>query len=94
MASKRSREALAGWLSWLGIVLQSKKSPVQFLVRALAWVAGSVPGQGMYERQQMLLSHIAVSLPLPPFPSPLKNNLSYIFKIVKPRWKNKEMHNT
>ena len=30
------------WLSGLGVVLQSKRSPVQFPVRAPAWVAGSV----------------------------------------------------
>ena len=29
-------------LSWLGVILQSERSMVQFLVRAHAWVAGSV----------------------------------------------------
>ena len=30
------------WFSWLGIILQSERSRVQFLVRAHAWVAGLV----------------------------------------------------
>ena len=47
------------WLSGLGIILQTERSPVQFQVRARAWVAG-------------FLSRIDVSCPLffPPFPSP------------------------
>ena len=32
------------WLIWLGVVPQSKRLPVQFLVRAHAWVAGLSPG--------------------------------------------------
>ena len=28
------------WLSWLGIGLQSERSPIQFQVKARAWVAG------------------------------------------------------
>ena len=35
----------------MGVVLQSERSLVRFLVGAHAWDAGSVPGQGMYERQ-------------------------------------------
>ena len=47
------------WLSWLGIVPWSKLSPVRFLVRAHAWVAGSVPSQGACKRQltNVSLSH-------------------------------------
>ena len=38
------------WLSWLGIVLQTARSLVQFLVRAHAWVSGSghVEGEATY----------------------------------------------
>ena len=56
------------WLSWLGIVPQSKRSLVQFLVRAHAWVVGSVPGQGMFERQpiDVSLSHRCFSPSLSP----------------------------
>ena len=39
-------------LIWLEVILQSKGSPVQFLVRAHAWVAGSVPGGDTYQRQK------------------------------------------
>ena len=39
------------WLSWLGVIPQSERSPVGFLIRAHAWVAGLVPGQGEYRRQ-------------------------------------------
>ena len=47
------------WLSQLGIIQQSKRSQDRFPVRARAWVAGSVPGQGTYERQliDISLSH-------------------------------------
>ena len=55
---------------WIEHELQTKGSPVQFLVRAHAWVAGQVPSAG-HERQP----HIDVSLPLSPsFPFSLKIN--------------------
>ena len=37
-----------------------------FPVRARAWVAGSLPGRGVWKRQQI---DVALSLFLPPFPS-------------------------
>ena len=63
------------WLSWLDIVLQNRKSLVQFLVRALAWVVGSVPRAHMRCNQSMFLTHINVSLHLflsPSLPLSLK----------------------
>ena len=47
-------------LSELSASLQTKGSPVQFPVRAHAWVAGQVPSWGVCERQP----HIDVSPPL------------------------------
>ena len=38
--------AMVSVLSGLGIIPQRERSPVQFPVRAHAWVAGLVPGQG------------------------------------------------
>ena len=68
-------EPWSGWLSWLGTVLQTKRSRVRFLLRAHAWVAGSVlcpHGAPADDRRQPLtfLPHIDVPLPLclPPFP--------------------------
>ena len=63
------------WPSYLGILPQSKRLPVRFLVRAHAWVAGSVPSRGMYERQpiNVFFSHWY----FPPsfsLPSPLSKN--------------------
>ena len=60
------------WPSRWDIVPQSKKSLVSFLVRAHAWVAGSVPGWGAYERQPIDVSllhlcfspSLSLSLPL------------------------------
>ena len=54
------------WLCWLGVPPHTETSPVGFLVRARAWVAGLVPGRDVYEGQP-----IDVSLPLflPPTPS-------------------------
>ena len=44
---------------------QSERSQVQFLVRARAWVAGSIPERVSSESNQlMFFSHISVSLPL------------------------------
>ena len=63
---------LTGMFSWLGVILQSERSPVQFLVGAHAWVAGLVPSWGHVRGNGlMFLSHINVSLPpfLLPFPS-------------------------
>ena len=63
------------WLSGLGIFPQSKSLPVQFPVRAHAWVAGSVLSWGAYERQliNVSLSHQCFSPSLSPFlPIPLK----------------------
>ena len=39
------------WLSWLDIIPQSEKSPVQSQVKAQAWVVGSVSSRGTYKRQ-------------------------------------------
>ena len=41
--------ALAGVAQWLSAGLQTKGLPVQFLVRAHAWVAGQVPCGGTQE---------------------------------------------
>ena len=54
------------WLSWLGIILQSERLATRFPVRARAWVMGSVPGWGTYNRQ---LIDVSLPLFLPPFPS-------------------------
>ena len=48
---KKDRQAWPLWVSWLGVVLQTERSQVQFPVRAQAWVAGSVPGQSACRRQ-------------------------------------------
>ena len=69
---KKKCMVLTGMFSWLGVILQSERSPVQFLVGAHAWVAGLVPSWGHVRGNGlMFLSHINVSLPpfLPPFPS-------------------------
>ena len=53
------------WLSWLGIILQSKRSQARLPVRAHTWAAGLVPGLGANERQQISVSlSVSVSLPL------------------------------
>ena len=53
------RRALTGVPQWVrGIIPQSKRSPVQFQVKALAWVAGLVPHWGACERQ---LTHVSFS---------------------------------
>ena len=38
------------WLLWLGIVPQTKRSPVRFPVMVHAWAVGSILGQGMDRR--------------------------------------------
>ena len=60
------------WLSWLGLLLQSKMSLVWVLVRAHAWGADQVLSwKRVRGNQWMFLSPINVSLLpfLPPFPS-------------------------
>ena len=52
------------WLTGLGIVLQTKRSPGRFLVRACAWLVGQVPSRDRERgKQLMFLSH-SHSLPL------------------------------
>ena len=51
--------ACSVWLSWLGSVLKSRRSRVQFLVRARAGVAG----WNAYGRQPIDVSHMDISLP-------------------------------
>ena len=46
------------WLSWLGITPKSEKPLVQFSIKAHAWTVGSVPSQGVYEKQ---LIHVSLS---------------------------------
>ena len=72
------------WLSWLGIIPKSGKSPVRFPVRVHArsgpWL-GCVQGGG----RSMFLFHIGISLPLflPPFPISQINKYinTYLHKI-------------
>ena len=64
--------ALTSVAQLVGVIPQSKRLPVQFPVRAHAWVVALVPGCGSYERQLMdvSLSHqcfspsLSSSLPL------------------------------
>ena len=44
------------WLSGLGVIPQSERSPVRFLARAQAWVLGQVSGLGAHERQPINVS--------------------------------------
>ena len=53
------------WLSGLGTSLQSKRSPVQFPVRAHAWVAVQVPSRGRM-RSNHTLMFLSLSFSLPP----------------------------
>ena len=77
------------WLCWLGIVPQSKKSPVWFPARAYAWVAGLVPRQGVIRvctrgNWLMFLPHLSI----PSLLSSLKIN-----KIFKKKSKIKSLLN-
>ena len=53
---------------WLSIIPQSERLLVRFLVRAHAWVTGSVPGHAVFNRQptDVSLSHQCFSLSLSP----------------------------
>ena len=59
------------WIHWLGIILQTKRSQVQFLVRAHAWVSSSVPTQDTCKGEPINVSlsnwcfSPSVSLPSP-----------------------------
>ena len=68
------------WLSWLGILPQGERLPVQFPVRAHAWVAGLVSGWGTCERQpvDVSLTHWCFYLSLSPS-LPLSLKMSKIF---------------
>ena len=56
LCAKTGARALTVWLGREGVIPPSNKSPVQFLVRAWAWVLGSVPSWGAYERQPINVS--------------------------------------
>ena len=61
---------------FVGHLSAKRKVATWFLIRAHAWVVGSVPGQGMYERQliDVSLSHQSFSPSLSPsFSRSLKN---------------------
>ena len=47
--------ALAGVAQWIECRLQTKVSPVQFPVRAHAWVAGQVPSEGQVRGNHTLM---------------------------------------
>ena len=61
------------WLSGLGVVPQTKRSPVQFLIRAHAWVVGHILVGEVRSNQLMFFLHIDVSLPFS-LPFPLSKN--------------------
>ena len=58
------------WLSGLSASLRTKGSPVQFPVRAHAWVAGQVPSRG-HTRGNHTLIFLSLLFSLP---SPLSKN--------------------
>ena len=58
------------WLSGLSAGLRTKGSPVQFSVRACAWVGGQVPSWGC-TRGNHTLMFLSLSFS---FPSPLSKN--------------------
>ena len=63
------------WLSGLSAGLRTKGSPVQFPVRAHAWVAGQVPSRGnMRGNHTLMFLFLSFSLPL---------SLKIINKILK-----------
>ena len=62
---KKGLLALAGVAQWIEHGLGTKGSPVQFPVRAHAWVAGQVPNGGHVRGNHTLMF---LSL-IPPFPS-------------------------
>ena len=53
------------WLTWLGIVLQTERPRVQFLLRANARVVGLVLSPSVYGRQLIDVSLSLFSLPSP-----------------------------
>ena len=57
------------WLSELSAALQTERSLVQFLVRARAWVVGSVSGKGRTHSRGNQLKFLSRVKFLPPFPS-------------------------
>ena len=69
------------WLRWLSMLLPSEKSLVWFLVRAHAWVAGSIPGGQEATGRCFLLTSVFLSLSFS-IPSPLSKN-KYIKHLKK-----------
>ena len=65
------------WLSGLSARLQSKGSPVQFPVRAPAWVVGQVPRRECARDNHTLMMFLSLSFS---FPSPLSLKKKYILK--------------
>ena len=58
--------ALAGVAQWIEHRLPTKGLPVQFPVRACAWVAGQVPNEGhMRGNHTLMFLSLSVSLPSP-----------------------------
>ena len=60
----KDREPWPVWLRWLGVIMQNKRLPVQFLVRAHAWVAGSAPDWGTYATNLYFSPSLSLSLPI------------------------------
>ena len=44
------------WLNWSGVILQSDRSPLGFLVREHVWITGQLPGWVAWERQPIYVS--------------------------------------
>ena len=76
--SKNQIPALTNVAQLVGVILQTERLPVQFLVRAHAWVAGLVPGRGVGRRQLfgVSLSHRCFSPSLPLFLESIKKHLT------------------
>ena len=73
------------WLTGLGIVMQTKRLPVQFLVRAHAWNVSQDPGWWCARGNRlMFLTHIDVSFPLFLFLPPVSERINKIFQKIAP----------
>ena len=75
------------WLSWLGIIPQSKASQVCFPISAHAWVVGLLPGVPSLDAYEGQLMDVSLPLFLPPFP--VSKKINKIFKKIR-AWREKQ----
>ena len=80
--SKKVSEPWLVWLGGLSMGLPTERLPVQFQVRAHAWVVGQAPSWGHVRSNHLMFLSVSFSLPAPLSKNKINKIFFFFFKKV------------